>query len=242
MSMTYRGPDETALALVKSIKGWLALRIVNRSWATVEGSNYLVTYRIDERAVDGAESVGAADGAKQGYLTKFRPDFEQSFASGRSLRIYLGNRLAAALELTDTAAAIGAVNQCLEGLRGNLAVQPGSVRSASNPPVPIGGAGMALARPPTPIRSATTWIMASDYPSRALREEREGTTAYVLSVAPDGKVMDCQITTSSGHADIDAATCDSVRKRARFNPAKDASGKPTLGRYANRVRWVIPRQ
>ena len=85
------------------------------------------------------------------------------------------------------------------------------------------------------------WATTNDYPSRALREEREGTTGFRVTVGPDGRVADCQITSSSGHADLDAATCDNVRRRARFNPAIDGEGNPTTGSYSNRIRWVIPK-
>lgn len=86
-----------------------------------------------------------------------------------------------------------------------------------------------------------SWATTNDYPSRALREEREGTSGFRVTVGPDGKVTDCSITSSSGHADLDAATCDNVRRRARFNPAMDGDGNPTTGSYSNRVRWVIPK-
>jgi len=86
-----------------------------------------------------------------------------------------------------------------------------------------------------------SWATTNDYPSRALREEREGTSGFRVTVGPDGRVTDCQITSSSGHADLDAATCDNVRRRARFNPAMDGDGNPTTGSYSNRVRWVIPK-
>ncbi|MEJ5977245.1 energy transducer TonB [Novosphingobium sp. PS1R-30] len=86
-----------------------------------------------------------------------------------------------------------------------------------------------------------SWATTNDYPARALREEREGTTGFRVSVGPDGRVTDCQITNSSGHPDLDQATCDNVRRRARFTPAKDGEGQPTSGTYANRVRWVIPK-
>lgn len=85
------------------------------------------------------------------------------------------------------------------------------------------------------------WATSNDYPSRALREEREGTTGFRVTVGPDGKVADCQITSSSGSSDLDAATCENVRRRARFTPAKDGDGNPTTGSYSNRIRWVIPK-
>lgn len=85
-----------------------------------------------------------------------------------------------------------------------------------------------------------TWATANDYPSRALQQEREGTTGFSVTVGPDGRVADCVITESSGSSDIDEATCSNVQRRARFEPALDANGNPTTGKYANRVRWQIP--
>jgi periplasmic protein TonB len=113
------------------------------------------------------------------------------------------------------------------------------------PPPPIVIAPPAPPPPSAPPKAATprgnpgSWATTNDYPSRALREEREGTTGFRVTVGPDGRVTDCQITSSSGHADLDQATCDNVRRRARFNPATE-DGQPTTGTYSNRVRWVIP--
>lgn len=85
------------------------------------------------------------------------------------------------------------------------------------------------------------WATTNDYPTRALREEREGTTSFRVTVGPDGRVTSCEITGSSGSDDLDAATCSNVTRRARFNPATDGEGNPTSGSYSNRVRWVIPK-
>ena len=123
-----------------------------------------------------------------------------------------------------------------------------TVREAPPPP-PIVLAPPPSAPPPPRIQpkgavpkgNPGSWATTNDYPSRALREEREGTSSFRVSVGPDGRVTDCQITGSSGHADLDAATCDNVRRRARFAPATDGDGNPTTGSYSNRVRWVIPK-
>jgi protein TonB len=85
------------------------------------------------------------------------------------------------------------------------------------------------------------WATANDYPSRALREEREGTTGFRVTVGPDGRVTDRQITSSSGSPDLDQTACEKIRQRARFTPATDGEGNPTSGTYSNRVRWVIPK-
>lgn len=122
------------------------------------------------------------------------------------------------------------------------------------PPIPAPPAPVALPAPPAapppprfqpkgaaPKGNPGSWATSNDYPSRALREEREGTTGFRVTVGPDGKVTDCQITRSSGSPDLDEATCSNVRRRARFTPATDGEGQPTTGSYSNSIRWVIPK-
>ncbi len=85
------------------------------------------------------------------------------------------------------------------------------------------------------------WATTNDYPTRALREEREGTTGFRVTVTPEGRVGSCEITSSSGSPDLDEAACSNITRRARFTPATDGEGNPTTGSYASRVRWVIPK-
>ena len=133
----------------------------------------------------------------------------------------------------------------------NLAPPPMVTTVAEPPPAPPPVIQLPAPAAPPPPRvtpkgaspkgNPGNWATTNDYPSRALREEREGTTGFRVTVGPDGRVTDCTVTSSSGHADLDQATCDNVRRRARFNPATDGEGQPTSGSYSNRVRWVIPK-
>jgi protein TonB len=130
----------------------------------------------------------------------------------------------------------------------NVSTAPPKIETVATPPPP---APIVLAPPPAappPAAPATpaqprgnpgSWATTNDYPSRALREERSGTTGFRVTVGADGRVVDCQITSSSGHADLDQATCQNVTRRARFKPATQ-DGQPVQGTYSNRVRWVIP--
>ena len=93
---------------------------------------------------------------------------------------------------------------------------------------------------PQPKGNPANWATTNDYPTRALREERAGTTSFRVTVGPDGRVTGCSVTGSSGSPDLDEATCSNVTRRARFNPATDGEGNPTSGSYSNRIRWVIP--
>ncbi len=125
-----------------------------------------------------------------------------------------------------------------------------TVITAPPPPPQIILAPPAPAAPPppriqpkgaVPKGNPGNWATTNDYPTRALREEREGTTGFRVSVGSDGKVASCSITSSSGSPDLDEATCSNVTRRARFTPATDGEGQPTSGSYSSRVRWVIPK-
>lgn len=116
------------------------------------------------------------------------------------------------------------------------------------PPVFVAPPAPVVAPPPrvqpksaTPKGNPANWATTNDYPTRALREEREGTTSFRVTVGPDGRVTSCSVTGSSGSPDLDEATCSNVTRRARFNPATDGEGNPTTGQYSSRVRWVIPK-
>ncbi len=104
------------------------------------------------------------------------------------------------------------------------------------PPPPV-------AKRPNPIPKGNpgNWANTNDYPSRALQQEREGTTGFRVTVGANGRVTSCEISSSSGHPDLDQATCTNVTRRARFDPALDGNGQPTTGTYQNRVRWQIPK-
>jgi TonB family protein len=107
---------------------------------------------------------------------------------------------------------------------------------------------LALCPKPAPDRSRYlrprnnpgSWATTNDYPSKALMELREGTAGFRLTVGPTGIVTHCEITSTSGWSDLDAATCSNVTRRARFDPALDRNGEPTTGFYSNRVSWAIP--
>ena len=119
-----------------------------------------------------------------------------------------------------------------------VALPPAPVAVPAPPPPPAPRFQPTAARPKG---NPGNWATTNDYPSRALREEREGTAGFRLTIGPDGKVVDCTVTRSSGSSDLDEAACSNIRRRARFDPAKDGDGNPTTGSYSSSVRWVIPK-
>jgi periplasmic protein TonB len=84
------------------------------------------------------------------------------------------------------------------------------------------------------------WVSTNDYPPGALRREEQGAVRFELAIGADGRVTGCRITASSGFPDLEAATCSNVTRRARFEPASDATGARVPGSYNGSIRWVIP--
>jgi protein TonB len=108
------------------------------------------------------------------------------------------------------------------------------------PPAPAAPPPPPPPTPGTPRGNPGSWVTTNDYPSRALREEREGTTGFRLEYDASGKPTNCSITRSSGSPDLDDATCANLMRRARFKPGM-RDGQPVGASYSSSVRWVIPK-
>jgi protein TonB len=93
----------------------------------------------------------------------------------------------------------------------------------------------------TPKGNKADWIREEDYPSAALRAVEEGAVTISVAISAEGRVSGCTVTGSSGHAALDQATCRLYALRARYAPARDASGTPVPTTLTDHVRWQIPR-
>ncbi|AKM09577.1 energy transducer TonB [Croceicoccus naphthovorans] len=93
---------------------------------------------------------------------------------------------------------------------------------------------------PTPRGNPGDWVSERDYPSRAIRNEIEGTTGFRLSIDAKGRVSDCIVVMPSGSSDLDEATCRVMSKRGKFNPAKNGNGDAVAGNYTSRITWRLP--
>ena len=93
---------------------------------------------------------------------------------------------------------------------------------------------------PRPRNDPGAWVTTSDYKTSWINREWTGTARFRLEIAASGKVANCSITRSSGHAELDRATCELVTRRARFEPARDEAGAKTGGIYSNAVSWELP--
>ncbi len=81
---------------------------------------------------------------------------------------------------------------------------------------------------------------ADDYPGAAQRDGAEGTAQASLTIGPDGRVTGCTVTRSTGNSSLDQATCNILRRRARFTPAKDQNGQPITDTFSTPpIRWQL---
>lgn len=83
---------------------------------------------------------------------------------------------------------------------------------------------------------------ADAYPNSAIQAQAQGRVVARLTVGPDGRVSNCQVTSSSGNDALDTTTCRIARSRVRYTPAKDENGNPIASTATLPVRWVLPDQ
>jgi protein TonB len=87
----------------------------------------------------------------------------------------------------------------------------------------------ALPRPAVPARLITPHVFRDeDYPTEAARYRVRGVVRYFIVINVAGRVSHCRVTRSSGWALLDETTCRLLRERARYEPARDAGGNPTV--------------
>ena len=92
----------------------------------------------------------------------------------------------------------------------------------------------------TPIGSPGNWIKSDDYPTEALLSGGQAIVQMRLSVDEMGKPTACHIQQTTRGKGFDDAVCGALMRRAKFNPALDADGKPVASYWRRSVVFVIP--
>ena len=107
--------------------------------------------------------------------------------------------------------------------------------TAPPPPVYVPPVAPAPPAPPPPPRKTQSAQSAKgdlrllfngedDYPESAREAGIEGTVRVSLSIGPTGAVVGCSVVQSSGNSALDSTTCNILRRRAKFTPARDSNG------------------
>lgn len=97
-----------------------------------------------------------------------------------------------------------------------------------------------LTRAVVPKESPARWVLPRDYPLNLLSRGAQGLVQFRLSVGADGRPTQCHIQQSTRPEGFDKAVCDALMRRAHFEPAQDAEGRPIASYWRNTVRFEIP--
>ena len=135
-------------------------------------------------------------------------------------------------------------------MRMNTTPPPIQVIEAPRPP-PIPPVAVAPPPPPAPPRKAQSaqsargdlrsLFSSDDYPAAALSAGASGTAQAQLTIGPDGRVTGCNLIRSTGNGALDSATCNVLRRRAKFSPARDTNGNATADSITTPpIRWELP--
>lgn len=95
------------------------------------------------------------------------------------------------------------------------------------------GDGDAVTRP-IQIKGKLYW---SDLPAELREAKRGGELELRYTVTPQGRVVDCRVTKSSGLSALDAQTCRLITQRFRFRPARNAAGQPVTSGIEETHGW-----
>jgi TonB family protein len=88
-------------------------------------------------------------------------------------------------------------------------------------------------------KNLASLVSDNDYPAEALKKKEQGTVVVRLTVEPDGKPTECGLVSSSGSRSLDLQTCNIFLRRAQFDPAIAADGRPVRSVFFTRLTWQI---
>jgi periplasmic protein TonB len=102
-----------------------------------------------------------------------------------------------------------------------------------------GGAGEGDDDGYTPPRQIRGRLRNSDYPQNLGVAGVGGRVSVRYLVETDGRVTECEVTRSSGNAELDATTCRLITERFRFRPSRDGRGRPVASYVVENHSWVV---
>ncbi len=97
-----------------------------------------------------------------------------------------------------------------------------------------------LAARPVPRSNPGTWLNSSDYPSSSLIAGEQAIIRFRLMVDEAGIPTTCAVQSAIARGTFAQVTCDALRRRASFEPARNAAGAAVASYYVGKVRWIVP--
>ncbi len=92
---------------------------------------------------------------------------------------------------------------------------------------------------PKPKGSPGSWIRTRDYPQGALRNSISGNVRFRLQVTSTGDVDQCIVQSSYSDPAFPNVVCNKMKKRAKFEPARNANGEAVDSYWASAVTFKV---
>ena len=182
---------------------------------------------------------------------------ETAFRQARTMSVRHGDITVAQMSLQTSSAGFRLLKQCAE--QGRMGMLQAPERSAERTP-PARSAPPAASTPAPSISTRTTqntpppppslarnpvptnrerWVRQNDYNRFNPGNWNGGVLEFTLVVDARGRPGDCIVNATSGSRDFDALTCRNLQRRARFDPALDARGQASVGRYSGSIAYEV---
>jgi hypothetical protein len=84
---------------------------------------------------------------------------------------------------------------------------------------------LAASRPAKAASDMNNWVRSEDYPEEMLEQNMGGLVNVRLVIGADGAIEKCMVSVGKQGA-FEKLVCDNLGRRAKFEPARDAEGKP----------------
>lgn len=119
-----------------------------------------------------------------------------------------------------------AMRTCMDNLLQHWGYDPAVIAAQSKAPKPIGSPG--------------NWLTTVDYPSASLMRGHNGIVQFRLDLDEAGKILGCHILARTNPDEFADVSCRALTRRAKFEPALDATGKAMKSFYISKIRFIIP--
>ena len=166
-----------------------------------------------------------AESQKDVKLRKAQPIDPALYAAIRFLELRIAGKQTVILETGSMAAAEKQLAACTDDLLRGWSIDVEAHKSLTRSAIPASNPG--------------SWMNDNDYPPEMRYRGHQGLVHFRLIVDEKGKPMSCHIQLSTRPKEFEDAVCKGIMKRASFEPALDAAGKPVASYYLNSVRFMM---
>jgi len=211
-------PATTVILRVLPLSGDYELMLARADWPAgtarvADGADIVLFPQVDGFKRRGAMVALGGELGKAVAFSGLPPQFLTAFGAAKTLAVGAGGKQFVELPVPASAkSAVEALRRCEEVKAVDWGADPAAF-----------GPGGTL---PKPIGNTSKWLDERDLGAVNTWRDFGAGAAFRLTVGPDGKVEKCDVLEASPNSGLRANGCKSLIAHGRYEPAKDAAGKP----------------